>query len=114
MAGTVVVASGPLGLSVAGFGLDLSEVRLDGLDDLDLPVWVVLGSLDDLALSVVGIVDSLVLRVGVAGVGILNGLWLELCNGSLDGGPVAILDGSDEGIGLIGEGLIGSEASVEL
>ena len=72
LAGTVVVTSGPLGLSVGGVSLDLSEVRFDGLDDLDLPVWVVLGSLDDLLLSSVGIVDSFVLRVGVAGAGILK------------------------------------------
>ena len=114
LAGAIVVTSVPLGLSVAGQLLDLSEVWLDGSDGLDLPVWVVLGSDDNFLLSSVGIVDSLVLRVIVASAGVLDGLWLELLNSFLDSVKVTSLDSSDESIGVIGEGLVRREASVEL
>ena len=111
---TEVVTRVPLGLSVGGISLDLSEVRPEGLDGLDLPVWVILGSLDDSLLSRVGIIDLLVLSVIVANGSILDGLWLKLRNGRLDGLPVSVLDGLDEGICLIGEGLVRGEASIEL
>ena len=84
LAGAIVVTSVPLGLSVGGRLLDLSEVWLDGLDGLDLPVRVVLGSYDNFLLSSVGIVNSLVLRVSVAHAGVLDGLWLEFRNSGLD------------------------------
>ena len=114
LTGTVVVTGGPLGLSIGGAGLDLSEVRLDGLDGLDLPVGVVLGVLDNELLGVVSGIDILVLGVGVAGVGISDSLWLEGDDGRLDGGPILLLDGGDESIGLVGEGLVGGEAGIEL
>ena len=114
LAGAIVVTSVPLGLSVAGQLLDLSEVWLDGSDGLELPVRVVLGSDDNFLLSSVGIVDSLVLRVSVARVGVLDGLWLEFLNSFLDSVEVTSLDSCDEGIGVIGEVLVRREASAEL
>ena len=49
--------------SIFGKLLNLSEMRLDAPEDLELPVWVILGLFGDGNLVVVSISNGLVLRV---------------------------------------------------
>ena len=110
----VVGAEGPLGLGISAELLDLSEVGLDVLDGVDLPVGVGLGLPDGIDLEVVGLPDGGVLGVVGALIGILEGKGFVTSDDSLDGVEIAVLDGGDQGVGVVGESLVGDEALEQL
>merc|ERR1719400_463743 len=70
LTGTVVVASVPLGLSSGGIGLNILHAGADDLEELKLPVWVGSEGLNEALLVVILVIDELVLRVVVAGLGV--------------------------------------------
>jgi len=111
---TVVVGSGPLGLSISGICLDVGHVAPDGLEEFELPVGVGPGGLDGILLRGVSIIDGLVLGIGVADCSVHDSLWLQFGDGALHGGPVVGRQGSDESIGVVSQVLVWLEAGAEL
>ena len=112
LTGTVVVASVPLGLSSGSIGLDILQAGADDLEELELPVWVGSEGLNEALLVVILVIDELVLRVVVAGLGVNNGLWGELLDGGLNVRPVVVLELLDEGVSVVSHSLVWGEARV--
>ena len=92
---TLIGSKSPLGLSGRNASLDVAHVSLDALEGVDLPVGARHGGLNKVLLCGVEVIDGLVLRVRVANMSVLDGLWLELGDGALDGGPVVVLERLD-------------------
>ena len=110
----IVGAKGPLGLGICRQLLDLGEVWLNVLDGVDLPVGVLHRLLHEVLLVVISVMDSLVLRIGEARGGIVEGPSLVARNDALDVVKVFVLNSGDEGVGVVSEGLVGLEAGGDL
>ena len=82
--GVIVIASIPLCFSICNVSFYISLVGKDGAESLDLPVWVVSGSLKNIFLVIVLIHDILVLGVILARLDVGHDLRGELLDSAFD------------------------------
>ena len=114
LTGTVVVASVPLGLSGGGIGLNILHAGADDLEELELPVGVSSEGLDDGLLVVPLVINILVGWIVVADTSVSLDFREEFLDSRNDSGPVLVLKGGNESIGVVGQFLIWREARVDI
>ena len=109
----VPLARIPVGDSGLSASLDVSTVGEDRLGGMDLPVGVIHGASDGVVLVVISIMDINVLGVGDARGGVGDSLGAVFSEDSLNLRPFLGLNVGNEGVGIVGNLLVGNEALVD-